>query len=322
MAPQSAGGMWRKAGIALLLLGALASSFVAFELFGTGLLEQHSQERLARQFKAEERARDPAPLPLGLPTGIPAAAGTGLLPGARGTLPQTPGVPEPGSPLGIITIPAIGLEKVVVQGVRTADLREGPGHYPGTALPGEPGNAAIAGHRTTFGAPFFRLGDLRRGDAIFVRTLQGRFRYDVLRSEVVPPSDTAVLAASHMSELTLTTCNPPYSAASRLVVVAALRGSPAPPSAPPSARPSAPPGQTSSRGLRSSTRLAGQAEPGLALGGALAAFLAASAVVAMAIRRRLPLPWRLLLYTLGGALWLAVLLGFYSVVSLHLPGTF
>jgi sortase A len=315
--------MWRKAGIALLLLGALASSFVVFELFGTGLVEQHSQERLARQFTAEERAREPASLPQGLPSKVPPSVGTGLLPDARATrLQQTPGAPEPGSPLGIITIPAIGLEKVVVQGVRTADLREGPGHYPGTALPGEPGNAAIAGHRTTFGAPFFRLGDLRRGDAIFVRTLQGRFRYDVLRSEVVPPSDTAVLATSHMSELTLTTCNPPYSAASRLVVVAALRGSPAPPSAPPSARPSAPPGQTSSRGLRSSTRLAGQAEPGLALGGALAAFLAASAVVAMAIRRRLPLPWRLLLYTLGGALWLAVLLGFYSVVSLHLPGTF
>ena len=76
-------------------------------------------------------------------------------------------------------IPAIGVDKIVVEGVSLADLKKGPGHYPETPLPGQEGNAAIAGHRTTYGAPFNRLDELEPGDEITVTTVQGEFTYEV-----------------------------------------------------------------------------------------------------------------------------------------------
>jgi sortase A len=132
--------------------------------------------------------------------------------------------------VGTIDIPVIGLDQVVVEGVGASQLAVGPGHYPGTPLPGQAGNAAIAGHRTTHGRPFYDLNELGVGDRITVTTLQGVFHYRVSRSEIVAPDDVAVLDASTTPELTLTTCNPRYSAAQRLVVVARLvaTGGPAP----------------------------------------------------------------------------------------------
>ena len=79
----------------------------------------------------------------------------------------------------MLRIAKIGLNKVIVQGTSTADLRQGPGHYPGTPLPGEQGNAAIAGHRTTYGAPFYNLDELAPGDLIEITTVQGTFTYRV-----------------------------------------------------------------------------------------------------------------------------------------------
>src|SRR5207245_6036160 len=113
------------------------------------------------------------------------------------------------------------------------------------SLPGQPGNAAIAGHRTTYGAPLYNLNELGRGDPIFITTPQGTFRYDVGRSLVVAPSDVSVIAATPANQLTLTTCTPRFSAAQRLIVQASLVGTPAPaapaaPPAPPGARPAAP----------------------------------------------------------------------------------
>jgi sortase A len=126
--------------------------------------------------------------------------------------------------VAIIRIPGIGLEKAVVEGVSLPALKRGPGHYPDTPLPGQPGNAAIAGHRTTYGAPFSRLDELDRGDPILVTTRQGRFRYEVSSKTVVRPSETSVLDASDDNRLTLTTCEPKFSAARRLIVVATLVG--------------------------------------------------------------------------------------------------
>jgi sortase A len=135
--------------------------------------------------------------------------------------------------VAIIRIPKIGLEKAVVEGVGVAALKQGPGHYPTTPMPGQPGNAAIAGHRTTYGAPFFRLDELADGDLIQVTTRQGEFTYSVRDQHVVKPSQNEVLAASDENLLTLTTCNPRYSAAQRLVVVAELTDNPAPAPPPP-----------------------------------------------------------------------------------------
>ena len=133
--------------------------------------------------------------------------------------------PKPGKTLGLLVMPRIHVRKVVVEGSDKESLKTGPGHYPTTPFPGQPGNAAIACHRTTYGAPCFNLDLLRTGDPIFVQTPQGSFRYEVERSWKVSPKDTTVLAPTpDQNVLTLTTCEPKYSAAKRLIVRARLVG--------------------------------------------------------------------------------------------------
>ena len=96
--------------------------------------------------------------------------------------------------MGTITIPKIDLSMVVVEGTGDAQLQTGPGHYPTTPLPGEDGNAAIAGHRTTYLHPFYNLNELVPGDPITIVTLQGIFLYHVTGSLAVPPTDVSVVA--------------------------------------------------------------------------------------------------------------------------------
>jgi sortase A len=129
-----------------------------------------------------------------------------------------------GKPLGKLTIARIHASYVVVQGTRASSLAKGPGHYSGTALPGRPGTTGIAGHRTTYGAPFRHLDALRRGDAITVTMPYGRFVYRVEGLKIVKPSDAAVLQSAPTStpRLVLTACHPLYSAAQRIVAVARL----------------------------------------------------------------------------------------------------
>ena len=129
-----------------------------------------------------------------------------------------------GESVARIRIPRLGVTKVVVEGVSVDALKKGPGHYPGTPLPGQEGNAAIAGHRTTYGAPFHRLDELEENDLIYVTTLQGSFVYRVTESVIVSPRDVYVLDPSEDNRLTLTTCHPRYSARERLVVTAELLG--------------------------------------------------------------------------------------------------
>jgi len=115
---------------------------------------------------------------------------------------------------------------VVVQGVSVADLKKGPGHLPGSALPGELGNLVLSGHRTTYGAPFSELDRLRDGDAVVVETRDSWFTYRVEAQQVVLPTAVEVTypvpgragAAPTRRLLTLTTCNPKYSARERLIV--------------------------------------------------------------------------------------------------------
>jgi sortase A len=119
------------------------------------------------------------------------------------------------------------VDDIVVAGTSKENLKKGPGHYPGTPLPGSPGNAAIAGHRTTYGAPFFNLGKLKVGDPIFTATVgTGQWsRYEVTAIDVVKPSQNEVLLRKgDRNTLTLTTCHPQYSAKSRLIITADLVG--------------------------------------------------------------------------------------------------
>jgi sortase A len=129
---------------------------------------------------------------------------------------------DAGQGIARLRIPRLGLDDVVVQGTGGASLRRGPGHYAGTALPGQPGTVGIAGHRTTYGAPFRRLDALRRGDRIDVRMPYGDFRYRVEATRIVRPEDVSVLAGAGHDRLALTACHPLYSAAQRLVVLARL----------------------------------------------------------------------------------------------------
>src|SRR5215212_10000489 len=129
---------------------------------------------------------------------------------------------EDGEPLGRIRMPSIGISSVVVAGTDTASLRLGPGHYPGTPLPGARGTVAIAGHRTTYGAPFRRIDRLGRGDRVELRMPYGTFVYEVERRRIVPPTATWVTHRVGYDRLVLSACHPLYSAAQRIVVFARL----------------------------------------------------------------------------------------------------
>jgi sortase A len=123
-----------------------------------------------------------------------------------------------GSPFGRIEIPRIGISVMIVEGVEPHSLKVAVGHVPGTALPGEPGNVGIAGHRDTF---FRKLREIRNHDAIRLRTLYGSYDYLVESTRVVGPSQVDVLQSSNESELTLVTCYPFYyvgSAPDRFIV--------------------------------------------------------------------------------------------------------
>jgi sortase A len=131
-----------------------------------------------------------------------------------------------GDPVGRLKIPAIGLNRLVQQGVAghgldpsgdASLLRAGPVHYSMTPLPGAGEPFAVAGHRTTYGAPFNKLDRLERGDAIYMETPYARFRYRVTKTSVVVPTDVGVLADRGYA-VVLTTCTPLYSASHRLIV--------------------------------------------------------------------------------------------------------
>lgn len=125
-------------------------------------------------------------------------------------------------PIGRIIIPKIGVDVVLVQGTGRGDLREGPGHWPETPLPGLSGNFVVSGHRTTYGAPFFKLDKLAAGDEIDVLLPYAAARYRVTRSVIVRPDQTDVVAQRGLEELSLATCHPIYSARQRLVIQAEM----------------------------------------------------------------------------------------------------
>jgi sortase A len=128
--------------------------------------------------------------------------------------------PLKGDAIGKIIIPKIDVDEYVVEGTDTASLRKGPGHYPDTPLPGERGTVAIAGHRTTYGAPFRDVDKLRHGDMIVLDMPDHRYVYRVERTKIVEPTDLSVLDRVGHDRLILSACHPLYSAAERIVVFA------------------------------------------------------------------------------------------------------
>lgn len=179
-------------GISILL-------FLVYQLFGTNLVTERRQDNLKEAFAAQPSTPPP-------------------------TAEEAPA--DLGSAVARIQIPKVELDWLVVEGVTLDALQDGPGHYPGTALPGQLGNVVISGHRTTFGAPFYRLDEVQVGDPITVTAPYGRFVYRVTETKIVEPTDLTVVVESDDARLTLTTCHPRFSARQRLIVVAALEGPP------------------------------------------------------------------------------------------------
>jgi sortase A len=130
--------------------------------------------------------------------------------------------PLRGDALGKLRIPAIGVSEYVVEGTDADNLRKGPGHYPDTPLPGQHGTSAIAGHRTTYGAPFRKLDKLKKGDRIVAELPYGTFVYRVDRTQIVDDSALWVTKRVGHDQLVLTACHPLYSAAQRIVAFARL----------------------------------------------------------------------------------------------------
>ena len=197
-------GWMRDIGLILIL-------FAAWQLWGTSIQQSQSQQALHQQFQSDVQTH---------------AGSTSPTPSNPTLVSANVRVPEPheGSVVGRLQIPAIGVNQYVVEGTAEADLAEGPGHYVGTSMPGQAGNVAIAGHRTTYGAPFNNLNALKIGDPILLSTDTGeQLTYRVSAAPVaVSPHDVSVLNTDADNRLTLTTCNPRFSSTQRLVVVALL----------------------------------------------------------------------------------------------------
>jgi sortase A len=130
--------------------------------------------------------------------------------------------PLPGDSIGEIILPSLGKHYFMVEGTDTDNLRKGPGHYPDTPLPGERGTVAVAGHRTTYGAPFRNIDQLKHGNRIIMSMPYGRFVYRVEKTQIVDDSALWITDPVGYDRLVLSACHPLYSAAQRLVVFARL----------------------------------------------------------------------------------------------------
>jgi sortase A len=127
-----------------------------------------------------------------------------------------------GQAIGRIHIPSIGVAQVMVQGTEESDLANGPGHYPATPFPGEHGTVGVAGHRTTYGAPFRHLDSVHRGDIVTLAMPYGTFTYRVERIRIVLSDALWITRPEGHDELVLSACHPLYSATHRIVAFARL----------------------------------------------------------------------------------------------------
>jgi sortase A len=239
-------------GRTLIVLGLLMFLFVAYQLWGTGIETARAQNRLEDEFAQLLEASTLEPVATAAPASTPAPATTAApAPSSTvaGPAPVTPTTAAPttvapatvpavvpaeeqnlpafdnGDPVARLTIPRLDLDWTVVSGVTRNDLKEGPGHFQDTPLPGQLGNSAIAGHRTTSGAPFGNLDQLAPGDDVEVLLPNGlRYVYVVTGSEVVSPDEYRVISGSDAGKATLTlvTCTPKWSSTNRLIVYAEL----------------------------------------------------------------------------------------------------
>ena len=208
--------IFRTFGKLLISLGFGVLLFVAYVIWGTNLHTARVQNELSQEFDGQRN----------------------FFEGKAGKPPKS-FAPGPGDPVFRIRIPKIDLNDgkgyIVVEGVDEESLKAGPGHYPKcsarfpepyctnfpAAWPGIDGRVIVSGHRTTYKAPFFDVDKLNKGDQIFVDTKWGKFTYEIYKQTIVAPTDPAiVIQKDNVRELVLTTCNPKFSAETRLITFA------------------------------------------------------------------------------------------------------
>jgi sortase A len=195
------GRILRITGLLFIAAALVLGGYLWWNLWGTGFATRAAQNDLRPAFERNVASLSPAEAPERV-------------------------AEVPGQAVAIIKIPKIDVDLVAVEGTNTESLKKGPGHYSQTAYPWQDtGRVGIAGHRTTYGAPFWSLNELREGDRIVLATEYGIFNYRVTRIVVTPPdgilpSGDYVLAPTNHPTLVLTTCNPRFSAAERLIVFA------------------------------------------------------------------------------------------------------
>ena len=237
---------------ALVASGVLILGFVGYQLWGTSILHSRAQNSLTSDFSALEAnivSSTSTTTPTTSPPSVPSSDGTLLISdiSQRGSFEETTKFKldqsvidllpklyrEKGKAIARIANREIGLNQIIVEGTEIDDLKKGPGHYATTPFPGQPGNVAIAGHRTTFGAPFAGLQKLKVGDKIFVTTIQGESIYRVIELgedgeafKIVAPNQRSELGYQDGNHLTLTSCHPRFSADKRIIVRAELEGEP------------------------------------------------------------------------------------------------
>ncbi len=305
-------------GVCLLVLGLGVVAFWVYLLWGTAVSQHAAQARLS-----EDLTRKYAAPTTTVPAKPPSTTATTIPPPGPATPFVWPALAN-GDPVARIVIPKIGLNMVVVEGTDTADLREGPGHYPGTPLPGQAGNVAIAAHRTTYAHPFYNLNELSSGDSIMLTVPGHQWQYVVTGQMVVAPSDVAVAEplAQAGSWLTLTTCNPRYSAATRLVVRAQL-ASASTPAAPETVVTPAAATPAKGGGVEVPTAPVSAPSSGTGSWGAVAGWgvllAGIGAVVAALWRWRRQWPWRLGAGLVGGLAGLFCLWGLFGALATLLP---
>ncbi len=189
------------AGVSLLVLGILVLAGVAVYVRYTDNFTRSAQAELRKLWKS-------APLDVADTTAARIAAG---------------------APVARLIVPRLGLDSIVVELADMDDrenLNRGPGHVPGTAYPGTEGNVFIAGHRTTYGAPFGRIDELKDGDEVVLVTADGRHVYTVYDQRIVEPDDMSVLEQEGEPRVTLMACHPRFSASKRILSIARLEGQP------------------------------------------------------------------------------------------------
>lgn len=209
----------RSLGTLLIAGGVITLLYVAYTLWGTGAITSRTQHRLLADLTAGQ---------------TPTVGGQRVARGAGSAQTDIP-VPKPGDAIAVMRIPRLGASWrwAVVEGVERRYLAEGPGHYPGTAMPGEVGNFAVAGHQVTHGSPFAQLSTMRAGDIIEVDFRGRRYTYVADSTQVVDPFAVGVVlpvpdkpgAKPTKKLITLTTCHPELRSSERFVVYGHLESS-------------------------------------------------------------------------------------------------